>query len=262
MMKKTKFDFVLPIGETCVTAYNVRRCGLQKESLPFDWIWISGLPMLTGFFQNQFSDFLRKENLCFLRNNGDADIYRDTLTKTEFWHDFMVGEDFDKAYESNYQKYQRRIKRMYYHLSCAQNILLIRTVKIKPHRQITDDDFMFSNAPENTQQLLQEFSEFQSLYPNKHIELQLFYLYDEPCEYKEYNLSPSVHICELFNDDKFGWKGDESAIGKVLAAYQLSWRAKLRYGLNTVCFKLKKLGLRMLALLGHEKSRCRLKKKS
>lgn len=32
MMKKTKFDFVLPIGETCVTAHNVRRCGLQKES--------------------------------------------------------------------------------------------------------------------------------------------------------------------------------------------------------------------------------------
>ena len=261
MMKNRKFDFVLPIGETCVTAHNVRRCGLQKESLPFDWIWISGLPMLTGFFQNRFADFLRKENLLFLRNNGDADIYRDTLTKTEFWHDFMVGEDFDKAYESNYQKYQRRIKRMYYHLSCAQNILLVRAVKIKPHRQITDDDFMFSNAPEESSRLLSEFAEFQSFYPDKHIELLLLYLYDEPCEHKEYNLSPSVHVCELFNDDNFGWKGDEQAIGKVLSAYSLSWRAKLRYGLNTARFKLKKLVLRVLALCGSDKSRRGLKRK-
>lgn len=261
MMKKTKFDFVLPIGETCVTAHNVRRCGLQKESLPFDWVCMSGLSSLIALFQNRFADFMRKENLIFIRNNGDADIYRNTLTNVEFWHDFMVGEDFDKSYESNYQKYQRRIKRMCYHLERAQNILLVRAVKIKPHRQTSDDDYMFYNEPENPQQLLREFAEFQSFYPDKHIELQLLYLYDEPRATKEYNLSPSVRVCELFNDDKFGWKGDETAIGRVLSAYQLSWPAKLRYGLNTARFKFRKLGLRVLALLGSDESRRKLKKK-
>ena len=163
----SKFDFVVPLGGTCITAHNVRSCGLQKESLPFDWIWISGLPMITGFLSGHFSGFMLKENLRFLRNNGDADIYRDELTKTEFWHDFMAGQNFDASYPVNYQKYQRRIRRLYYHLEHSRRVLWVRMVKIKSRQQKTDDDFMFENAPYQPEKLQEEFSALQRLYPEK-----------------------------------------------------------------------------------------------
>lgn len=256
-----KFDFVVPLGATCITAHNVRSCGLQKESLPFDWIWISGLPMITGFLSENFSGFMLKENLRFLRNNGDADIYRDELTKTEFWHDFMAGQDFDASYDANYPKYQRRICRLYDHLNRSRTVLWVRMVKIKPQQPKTDDDFMFENAPYPPETLLNEFSELQRLYPNKRFKLLQFYLYDEPHEHREYDLSPEVHICEMRNDESFGWKGDMSAIAEVLQKYELSFWGKFRYAVNTFKFKSRRLLLRIAALCGSQRCRKLLKKK-
>ena len=61
-----KYDFIMPIGATCTTAHNLRKNGLQKEALPFDWAWIPSLDTITELFKNQFTTFLLKENLHFV----------------------------------------------------------------------------------------------------------------------------------------------------------------------------------------------------
>ena len=84
MSQQKKFDFIVPVGTNCMVAYNLRKIKRQRESLPFDWV-IADFQTIVHFIANHFADFMKKENLVFLKNNGDADVYRDSTTKIEFW---------------------------------------------------------------------------------------------------------------------------------------------------------------------------------
>ena len=90
----------------------------------------------------------------------------------------------------------------------------------------------------------------------------LFYTWKEPHEFKEYDLSPQIHVCEMYNDEEtFGWKGDEQAIAEVLKKYDLNFKAKCRYGINTLIFKARKFLLRIAAMCGSRMSKKQLKKR-
>lgn len=240
MSKKKKYDFIIPMGWGCLNTHNLRRNKLQKESLPFDWIWFCGIPAVTQYMKTKFLNFMKKENLIFIRHNGDADVYRDTKDQTEFWHDFMIGEPFELSYPRNYQKYQRRISRLFYHINRAKSILWVRYVRIFPDRQKTAEEFMFENEPQSPQQTIKEFAELQNLYPDKKFNLLLIYTYNEPHDKKEYDITPDIHVCEFYNDENLGWKGDEKAISEILQAYDLTNLSKIYYAFNTFIFKVKK----------------------
>lgn len=256
-----KYDFIIPCGSTCVNAHNLRVNKLQRESLPFDWIWVSGIPMLTSFFENKFQNFMLKENLVHLRGNGDADIYRDTATKTEFWHDFMIGDDFEKSYFENYNKYQRRISRMFSRIDNANSILFVHTAKIYPNKEKSEDDFMFENNIQQPEELKKQFSVLQKLYPSKKLHLLIFYLYEDEHEFKEYDISTDIHICEMQNHPKYGWKGDAQLFSQVLKNYDLTPSSKLYYFFNTLKFNSYKLFLRICAILGSKSCKQKLKKR-
>jgi len=231
-----KYDFILPIGATCVTAHNLRKCKLQKESLPFDWIWVPSINTITELFKHNFANFFLKDNLVYIKNNGDADIYRDTSNNTEFWHDFMTGREFAEIYPKIQNKYQRRIKRTYEYINKAQSILLFRVVKVRK-KSNKYDDYMYVENLQKPQDLINEVECFQQLFPNKKVELLLIYMHDNECILKEYDVSNSIHIAEMYNDEKFGWQGDEQQIAKILQNYNLTFIGKLRYFINTVKFK-------------------------
>ena len=231
-----KYDFILPIGATCVTAHNLRKCKLQKESLPFDWIWMPSINTITELFKHNFANFFLKDNLVYIKNNGDADIYRDTSNNTEFWHDFMTGREFAEIYPKIQNKYQRRIKRTYEYINKAQSILLFRVVKIRTNSN-KDDDYLHAKNLQNSQELIEEVECFKKLFPHKKIELLLIYMYDTECSLKEYDINDSIHIAEMYNDDKYGWQGDEQQIAKILQNYNLTFLGKFRYFINTIKFK-------------------------
>ena len=261
MSQQKKFDFIIPIGATCMVAHNLREIKRQRESLPFDWVWIVDFQTIIHFIATRFTDFMKKEHLTFLKNNGDADVYRDTTNKTEFWHDFMVGNDFNQAYEQNFNKYQRRIERMYLHLNRAKKVLWVRMVKISPHKQKNEDDYMFETSQFAPQQLIDEYTSLQNVYPQKKFELLLFYLYDEPHQKIEYDITPEIHICELYNDEKFGWKGDMVSVSDVLKKYNLTFSSKLYYAFNTLKYKIRKLYLQISSICGSKNNKKLLKQR-
>ena len=213
---------------------------MQKEALPFDWIWIPSISTITELFNDKFSSFLHKENLQFVRNNGDADIYKDINNHIEFWHDFMAGKDFDESYIKIKDKYLRRIARTYEYINKANSILLFRTIKIREKRN-KNDDHLFAETKLQTQDLINELRALQNVFPNKKIELLLVYLYCNTHEFLEYNINNDIHICEIYNDEEFGWQGNEQQIAKILQKYDLTYKGKLRYLGNTIKFKLSKL---------------------
>lgn len=241
MSARKKYDFIIPIGWGCLNAHNLRKNKLQRESLPFDWLRTPSLSQVNDLLKTHFQNFLRKENLKFIKSNGDANIYRDLKTNVEYWHDFMIGEDFETSYQRNYKKYQRRINRMYHHIKHSQTVLWVRIERIFPNLEKTDDKYIFIKEQLPKEQVIENFAELQKLYPNKEFNLLLIYTYDEPREIKQYNLTPAIRVWEIYNDEKLGWQGDTAIIAKILAPYDLTVKAKIRYGINTLIFKIKKL---------------------
>ncbi|MBR1733845.1 MAG: hypothetical protein IJ730_00085 [Alphaproteobacteria bacterium] len=53
-----QYDFVVPIGESCIASFNLRRLGLQMCSYPFDWLMDFKLKSFSYYLNNNFLDFL------------------------------------------------------------------------------------------------------------------------------------------------------------------------------------------------------------
>ena len=95
----------------------------------------------------------------------------------------------------------------------------------------------------------------------KKFELLLFYLYDEPHQKIEYDITPEIHICELYNDEKFGWKGDMVSVSDVLKKYNLTFSSKLYYAFNTLKYKIRKLYLQISSICGNKNNKKLLKQR-
>lgn len=100
------FSYFISLGCFCGTASAMSKYGLRSFSGPFDWC-VSSLGGILHFMENDFSDFLCRENL----NVTDEYfwIFEDTRYKVRFLHD--VKYDFDIEYSAIRQKYTHRIGR-------------------------------------------------------------------------------------------------------------------------------------------------------
>lgn len=242
-----KYDLIMPIGSACKTTYNLRQRKLQRESLPFDWIWLPTTEVVAGMLHDKFGNFLLKENLEFKPSNIiDHDIFIDHGCGVEFWHDFPYQTDLDRDYDEIKAKYNRRIKRMYENIHASKRILLFRTVIIKPGHKPEDlyDDEMISDDL-----LLKQAEKLFALFPGKKVDLVYVNLFLDPHEYKEVRLSDNLLKIEAHTPEKDEWIGNQKLFDQILSPYDLSSQAKIRYWFKNLKFKTRKNLIKFGALL-------------
>lgn len=247
------YDAFIPMGETCIATHNLRQKKLQYESLPFDWIWIRDIKMAECFLRTHFADFMHKDALIYKGpETHNTDRYADTLSGTEFWHDFPSNVPLDKCYDEVCGKYRRRIERLYDQIEHARRILFFRVIKIKPDTEPEPGvTRMFSHEIAAEDKIIREFAELQKLYPHKKIDLLLLYVWNIPHNFEERRLNDNIRVFELYCPDSLGWTGDVALIGsKVLGDYRLSLKQNLIYKFKSVAFKVKKLVTKIGAALG------------
>lgn len=119
-----RFDLIVPVGVYCVTSWNLRKCGLQEESLPFDWASRVTLESVIAFLENDFADFLKFDQLEFVEQKGKLYTFRSN--NYLFPHDFH-NEDPAIEYDEVITKYQRRIERLKNKIQKAKKILFVHT---------------------------------------------------------------------------------------------------------------------------------------
>ncbi len=171
---KKKYDLICSLGGNCAAAHNLLYRGLRHYSLPFDWCYIKNdkpIEYLCEGFQNNFKDFLLKENLVPLTgeeyNNSHTTNaqYKDILTGYYFVNHFTKDADFDEDYEIVYAKIKRRLNRLLNKIVCGKNILFVLTAsfyidieKIKNLKSVLQSSYpdknfdfyvMFFNQTEN-----------------------------------------------------------------------------------------------------------------
>ena len=122
---------IIPIGSTCSIAYQLKKLNLRNCSYPFDWIRINNLSNVTSLIENNFNNFLNKDNFRLdkisfeFEVNGRMISYIYDNNYCKFFHDF---DDYIKeiSFETFSEKYIRRINRLYNAIKFSKKILFIR----------------------------------------------------------------------------------------------------------------------------------------
>ena len=149
-MKNKLYENVVSLGHFCSPALELKRIGVRKASLPFDWLISGDFKNVMELIENGFQDFLNSEYMYQLKDYPK--YYRNTKYQIDFYHDFDAYEPFEKQIENVSQKYQRRIERFYF-LICKPT-LFIRYINSQEEAEYIN---------ENRKMILQILQEFNAL---------------------------------------------------------------------------------------------------
>ncbi|MDD4519883.1 MAG: DUF1796 family putative cysteine peptidase [Alphaproteobacteria bacterium] len=165
---KKKYDLIFGIGEACSCTQALRGAGLQIKSFPFDWLYGSDFLGRIEILSSCFKDFFKKEDLVDTKTtNLDkknlCKIYKNKRNKIVFNHDFLEKMPFDEAYPNVFEKYQRRIGRLFSLIKQAKSFLVVYIETPNAEEKLTDK-----------KDLKKAFSFLQKAFPHKKIDLIYF----------------------------------------------------------------------------------------
>ncbi len=123
-----RYDFVFGLGDACCCSQALRKAGLQKGSLPFDWRGAVGLSRMVEIVADDFRDWSREE---------DIEIEPDKQTNTPHHycvnrhnglvipHDFPVDVPLHEGFPAVQATYERRVSRFRSYAASAKRILAV-----------------------------------------------------------------------------------------------------------------------------------------
>lgn len=225
-----KYDYILPIGESCITSYNLRKRNLQVEAYPFDWLMDFKLDKFVYYYKSDFNDFLLRDNLKKYLDipPTSCEHYIDSRTKILFVHCFKKNaelSDFDEVKE----KFVKRIDRFKKRFN-SRKVLLIYTSKTDDY---SDDE------------LLKLYEQLKTI--KKYGVLDILYVLTVPDPYIYIYNHISEHIVKVTmsysndgllpgqGDGKY-WKGIQEFWDKLLSDYALTFKWKKTFFKIIACF--------------------------
>ncbi len=129
------FDYIIPLGENCQTAINLRSMGLRDEAFPFDWHGIrsfeiagnGGLSKKIDLICNGFEDFFEEENYeeFFEIWQTESRLIYNKKTGLQFLQEFPKDKTIHEYFPVFVKKYQKRINRLYDVLKSNSTILFV-----------------------------------------------------------------------------------------------------------------------------------------
>lgn len=184
-----RYDLIIPLGENCACASLLKRAGLRRYSLPFDW---SGLEDVAkdssgGLFTKCRIVLQNCENLLNFDDfeerarKGHDEKHRFIVNKKtglRYMHDFFISSSFNDQYPCFWEKYNRRIKRLYSEIKNSKRILILY------NRVMTKKGYKNANYVEPFA-ILGIAGELKRKWPHKKFHFLIF-LHDENVDRQEY----------------------------------------------------------------------------
>lgn len=157
---KNKFNLIVSIGEDCACSSYLRRCGLQHYSYPFDWLTNAPFENRIELIVNDFNNFLNISDLELMQkpvgfsSDNNHDYYVNKKTQLYFWHDFPSNAIIENSFPAVFEKYQRRIDRLYKIIENSQKILFVWLSHSKLH---------------DSNEVIKEYKKLKEKFKNKEI---------------------------------------------------------------------------------------------
>ena len=199
-----EYDFIFSLGFACACSQSLRDCGLQRVSLPFDWLGTHSALENARTVEDDFRGWFDRDALVLwdVRITGGyvSRVYKSMKADIIFPHEFSNSKPIEVQYEVVKEKYDRRIARFY---KCAGAAKRILGVYVEDPRRGA-----ISNAEilEVRQILQKKFS---------HAEVDFLYMYEEEgckapearqiaegvtsvkLEYRTYLNGEIMHVCNM-----------------------------------------------------------------
>ena len=226
------YDFVVSLGETCISSGNLRRNKLQYESFPFDWIGIT-LEQAVQMLKTHFRNFLELQNLRLSARAENHDRYMDVVQQIEFVHDFDSNTDPSVNFEKVKDKYLRRIERLFQRLGESRSILFA----ISANRHIKDEI------------LKQQWQELQNLCPQAQVDLICFELPQGNKSVEKHRISDHVQRFVLTSPNPNNWNDLRDDYTECLKPFKLKAAIRFKYFWPDFCFHFRKQLLKAAAFL-------------
>lgn len=130
-----KYDLVISLGETCLTAMTLSHLNIRTKSYPFDWSagviperagnagFLGKINLICNYFKNAFEKEDFKE--FNYAQPGEHRFVRNLSTGLQYIHDFPWNVSMDEYFTEFKEKYSRRIKRLYDDIKKSESILFI-----------------------------------------------------------------------------------------------------------------------------------------
>ncbi len=211
--RRIKYDFIFSIGKGCSCSYNLRRCGFQKSSLPFDWVVNESGLDIHNVFADNFARYLQKENLEKILTTEDGAIYKDKLYNIKYVHDFPNSRSFETNFNELKQKITRRTIRLIKNIKSSKNILMI---------------FENGNANYDINKIHYFLQQMAKVFPQKNFNL-IYLIYDKNFPTPEYIFVDRNLKIIKFDNTADSWSGNEANWDKILGEIELSFKTKLLF---------------------------------
>ena len=221
------YDVVISLGQYCITSTALRRCKLQRQSMPFDWsagiieekCGKGGLAGKVDLICNDFENFFNKEDFENWGNNQENDTYNlwivNTRTGLQYKHDFPASVDFNERFSFVKEQYLRRANRLKIYLKKSKRVLFVYMAR----------DEGFSND-----YLLDQYYKIKSS-NYRHIKCELLYIMHDSKKAKdEYNITYlNKNVCRIdmnftYSEESYpeSWNGNTRVYYSILEKFFIS----------------------------------------
>ena len=168
MIFETEYDLVFGIGGACSCTQILRKCCLQFNTYPFDWLFGTDILTRAKILTHHYRDFINFKDLEDAGyNNKDknnlCEVYNNKRNGIVFNHDFAFGKPLTETYDAVKEKYDRRIKRQFWQIKNSKNVLVV-------YLQIPNDQ-----AEIDDKMLLESHNILKDAFPEQNITLLYFY---------------------------------------------------------------------------------------
>lgn len=121
------YDLIVSLGSSCGITMALRSLGLQRQSMPFDWLGSPGLPEVVAMIESDFAGWLEKDDLVLWDVTHEKGVihrfYKNLKTGFGFPHEFSNAEPFEENYGRVREKYARRVERFRRETGAAKSVL-------------------------------------------------------------------------------------------------------------------------------------------
>ena len=248
---KNKFDLIISIGSDCACTSYLRRCNLQYNSYPFDWLTNAPFENRIELLVNDFKDFMNFDDLEIMQKptqiNADSghDYYMNKRNNFYFWHDFPAKTSLIDSFQEINEKYKRRIKRLYDEINQSEKILFVWLSHSKNH---------------NIYEILSEYKKLKDKFNNKDVFLLIIENSEkETKEEYENNHVLIIHQDTISNDKKHHY---DPTMGNKTNNLRIFKKIKLKTNIQQQFKRLiYKIIMVFISLIPYRKKRQSLKSK-
>jgi len=175
-----EYDFVFSLGFSCAVTQALRDLGMQRESLPLDWVGAPSPLDSARMVAADFRDWFNREDLRLWdvrhEHGHISRVYKNMRTGFGFSHEFTNANCFKTHYDDVREKYDRRIARFYEKMAASGRVLCVYLESPK-------------NARADETALRETLAVLRARFPS--VQVDFAYLYEDPAATEPAQVSES-----------------------------------------------------------------------